>query len=271
MTTVRSSDDLDRRNASMPHRPGLLVSVRSALEAELVVAAGVECVDVKEPSRGALGAPTLRTISAVAQRNSGRSVLSVALGELLDGAAKRAASLAELREEFRPRFAKIGLRGCAQTAWGTKWKIATSRLPEGTWPVAVIYADAAAAGAPEFDEVVETCAMMDCRFALVDTFNKDGPRLAEIWSLEAMQQRVARARDRGVRLSFAGKLTMQDVDRMRTLDVVFLGVRSAACDGDRLKSINAMRVKELQEMVTHGSVHRREAEINLADFVRPND
>ena len=35
---------------------GLLVSVRSASEARVALAAGVDVIDVKEPNRGSLGA-----------------------------------------------------------------------------------------------------------------------------------------------------------------------------------------------------------------------
>ena len=39
--------------------PGLLVSVRSAAEAATALAGGADLIDVKEPSRGPLGRPTM--------------------------------------------------------------------------------------------------------------------------------------------------------------------------------------------------------------------
>jgi len=39
----------------MPDTPGLLVSVRSADEVDDALAGGADLIDVKEPSRGALG------------------------------------------------------------------------------------------------------------------------------------------------------------------------------------------------------------------------
>ena len=43
----------------------LLVSVRDAAEALFAVAAGADLIDVKEPSRGPLGAPDRQTLDAV--------------------------------------------------------------------------------------------------------------------------------------------------------------------------------------------------------------
>src|SRR5437870_6982957 len=62
--------------------PGLLVSVRSASEAEAALAGGAHLIDVKEPGRGPLGRADDATIAAVVQRVAGRRPVSVALGEL---------------------------------------------------------------------------------------------------------------------------------------------------------------------------------------------
>src|SRR5438128_1572682 len=62
--------------------PGLLVSVRSAAEAEIAIGAGAALIDVKEPSRGPLGRADDTTIAAVVKQVAGRRPVSAALGEL---------------------------------------------------------------------------------------------------------------------------------------------------------------------------------------------
>src|SRR5439155_14076862 len=85
----------------------LLISVRSAMEAEMALAGGADVIDIKEPRRGALGAADSRVWRAVRKVIGPRAVLSLALGELLDDSifdnAKAAADFS---------FAKIGLAGC---------------------------------------------------------------------------------------------------------------------------------------------------------------
>src|SRR5262245_44632800 len=65
-------------------RPGLLVSVRSAEEAEAALAGSADLIDVKEPSRGSLGRADEATIAAVMRAVGGRRPVSAALGELRD-------------------------------------------------------------------------------------------------------------------------------------------------------------------------------------------
>ncbi len=62
----------------------LLVSVRSAAEAEAALAGGAHVIDVKEPSRGSLGRADDATIDEVVRVVAGRRPVSAALGELHD-------------------------------------------------------------------------------------------------------------------------------------------------------------------------------------------
>ena len=55
-----------------PKMPKLLVSVRNAHEAGLALDAGVDLIDVKEPSRGALGAASPRHIHEILRLVNGR-------------------------------------------------------------------------------------------------------------------------------------------------------------------------------------------------------
>src|SRR5262245_5912278 len=63
--------------------PRLLVSVRSAAEAETALAGGAAVIDVKEPAYGPLGKASDRVIREVAKTVAGRTRMSAAMGELL--------------------------------------------------------------------------------------------------------------------------------------------------------------------------------------------
>ena len=120
----------------------LLVSVRDAQEAEIALASGVDLIDVKEPSRGSLGAADAATLAAIARCVDGRAPLSAALGELFE-----ARSTATLPAAFR--FAKFGLAGCrARPDWIDRWRTALAELPPGAAGVAVVYADWRQRGRP---------------------------------------------------------------------------------------------------------------------------
>ena len=60
----------------------LLVSVRSANEAEAALDGGADLIDVKEPHHGALGRTSVKVLREIAVAVAGRTPLSAALGEL---------------------------------------------------------------------------------------------------------------------------------------------------------------------------------------------
>ena len=62
----------------------LLVSVRSAEEAEAALHGGAALIDVKEPRRGALGRASDGILADVVRTVAGRRPVSAALGELLN-------------------------------------------------------------------------------------------------------------------------------------------------------------------------------------------
>src|SRR5438876_5027159 len=148
-------------------RPGLLVSVRSAAEAEAALEGGADLIDIKEPSRGPLGRADDETIAAVVRFVDGRQPVSAALGELVDGEpAPTADGLT---------FVKRGLAGChGACAWRDKLavQLAGHSLPQ---TVIVAYADWHQASAPPLDEVVEFACAWPRAVFLLDTFAKDSP------------------------------------------------------------------------------------------------
>ena len=62
---------------------GLLISVRSAREAEIALCGGADLIDVKEPARGSLGRAKGSVIRDVVLRIAGQVPVSAALGELV--------------------------------------------------------------------------------------------------------------------------------------------------------------------------------------------
>src|SRR5262245_43921805 len=125
---------------------GLLVSVRSAAEAEIALAGGADVIDIKEPDRGALGAADPAVWQAVLRVVNGRAITSAALGELH---TDNIAQLVSHASGFN--FAKIGL-----SAWrsdphsAAQWHRTRSALPTTVRAVPVMYADVKLAGFADF-------------------------------------------------------------------------------------------------------------------------
>ena len=245
---------------------GLLVSVRDALEAQTALAAGADLIDVKEPSRGALGAPDLSVVEQVVRVVGGRAVVSMALGELNDWAAfdsgnrcpeNRAATLLRAIPQG-VAFAKFGLAGCGGRAdWPRLWRRAVGRLPRHVSSVAVVYADWASAGAPRPDEILRQAGRLDCPAVLVDTFDKSAGGLTEHWPLERLAELVDRVQSEGITVVLAGSLSFSTLDDVLDLGPDYVAVRGAACEAGRTGQVSQTLVRQLADMIAAHAIRSR--------------
>ena len=224
----------------------LLVSVRSAAEAEAALAGGAAVIDIKEPDRGALGAADPRTWRAVLSAVAGRAPVSAALGELFPANRGTASAGALAAQTAGLAFAKIGLaRAAACRVWQERWREALACLPQSVAAVAVAYADWPAADAPPPEEVIDAGAELGCTLLLVDTFGKTRGDLLSHLPLPALEDVTRRARRRGMQVVLAGSLTKRLVRDVLPLSPALVAVRGAACKFDRRSAIDAALVREL--------------------------
>jgi (5-formylfuran-3-yl)methyl phosphate synthase len=224
---------------------GLLVSVRSAAEAKVALAAGADIIDVKEPARGALGASDPEIWRAVQKVVGREAITSAALGEL---ASDEVEELAPLSGGFS--FVKIGLANCANDlAWQDRWHSAVVNLPAGVQVVPVAYADWQSAAAPPLDDVLSLAAECPARLLLIDTHDKRAGSLLEIISWPALVALSQAAQRAEVRLALAGSLQLSAISRLLSVRPAYLGFRGAACHGGRAGTIDFARVKSLAEAV----------------------
>lgn len=221
----------------------LLVSVRDAAEAEIALAGGADLIDVKEPTRGPLGAADAATIRSIADQIAGRVLLSAALGELVAG-NRLDPSLAG-----QVRYAKFGMAGCGRLPdWTRRWQAALGALPREVVPVAVVYADWPAAAAPQPREVMARAAGLGCGAVLIDTFDKAAGPLDRHVALAELARWLAAVREAGLVSVVAGGLGETQLQRILPLGPDYVGVRKAGCIGDRTGRLDRKRVCRLAEL-----------------------
>ncbi len=227
----------------------LLVSVRDAAEAEIACRGGADLIDIKEPSRGSLGAADERVIEEIVsqlygQRLAGQVPLSVALGELLSASPLPSSLGGQIQ------YAKFGLAGCAQEPnWVQRWQLAIDRLPPGVTPVAVAYADWQQACAPDPWQVLDEAKTRKCGALLLDTHCKSAGSLLEYASLADLRNLIAAAQSRGLLCVVAGSLGLDEIARVLPMSPDYVAVRGAACAGDRTGRLDATRVGRLSKLV----------------------
>ncbi len=227
-------------------KPGLLVSVRDANEALTALAGGVEVIDVKEPSRGPLGAADLTTIADVVRAVADRAPVSAAAGELRDWPA-------DVWPDVLPdgvALVKFGLAGCAKTNdWPARWRKALAALAGGAQPVAVVYADWQAAAAPEPRQVLAEAVALDCPALLVDTWNKSSGTLLDHWPADELQTFVDEVRDRRIAPVLAGSLSGDAILSATRLQPRLIAIRGAACVGGRTGAVSLPCIRTVQAIL----------------------
>jgi hypothetical protein len=250
----------------------LLVSVRCADEVATAVDGGAEIIDVKEPSHGSLGMATLETLAACAVVVPEHLLWTVAGGELVEhklvehklvehnesgSAAGQGVACSLHSLERLPDAIKFGLSQCEGTPWEHVFQNVAEQLPECVQAIPVAYADRQAANSPGVDTVLETAARHGWETVLVDTFDKlQSGSLLNLVTVETIQQWVAQARDLGVRIVLAGRLSLQDVPVVAGCEPMAVAVRSAVCVGGRNGRVDIELVRMVASQCRFGSVER---------------
>ena len=224
----------------------LLVSVRSVDEVGAALAGGADVIDVKEPSRGALGAADPEVVRAVADQVPSFIPVSVALGDADKADVPAIISRLAPRPDSGEIILKLGFAGVVReidVERHLRLAIDTARSSTAQTVVAVAYADWQRAGAPSPSAVLRAASRVGARGVLLDTFLKDGRDLFASITPEALNRWTHEARLAGLLVAVAGSIDVGSLPRLRPVDPDVIGVRGAACDGGRLGRVSAERVR----------------------------
>lgn len=201
----------------------LLVSVRSAAEAETALRGGAALIDVKEPAHGSLGRASDRTIADVVRIVASRRPVSAALGELAESVTFPDVPL---------DYVKWGLAGRGEKDWCSELKTAMQRLTEyrpRCRAVAVAYADWRRAEAPMPEDVCSFACEHPVGAFLLDTWHKGGSTLLDWLSMNEIERLRDRCRAAGVPLALAGSLGPAEIRLLLPLRPHWFAVRGAVC------------------------------------------
>jgi uncharacterized protein (UPF0264 family) len=228
----------------------LLVSVRSAAEAEVALAGGAALIDVKEPANGPLGMASLPVITDVLAAVSGRVPVSAALGE-----ARDARGFLPDRIAAQLAFVKYGPAGCGaeRTIWNRTFfatRLSLAKMHSSCQVVVTAYADWRRSNAPLPAEL--------CRFAcehragalLLDTWGKDGSTLLD-WLPQAQIAELCRCcAAAGLPVALAGSLGPAQIRALLPLHPSWIAVRGAGCRGGHRDShIDQAQVGALVDLI----------------------
>jgi uncharacterized protein (UPF0264 family) len=228
-------------------RTGLLISVRSADEADAALAGGADLIDVKEPSKGPLGMAEAEPTAAVVERVAGRVPVSAALGEW----SANALTEAHWHLELKLDYVKWGLAGYAPTpGWGEDLLDTRRQLPVGMEMVAVAYADWERAKSVPPAELVRFAKRFRFRAFLLDTWGKDGKTLLDFLKPAEVAELVESLQRVGVKVALGGSLRPEHLKPLKGVTPDWYAVRGSACAaGKRDGVIDTSRVKKWKDAI----------------------
>jgi dihydroneopterin aldolase len=218
-----------------------LASVASADEAKLVVDLGIDIIDAKNPSEGALGALDSAAVRNLVAAVAARRPVSAVTGNLPmvpDALLAAAATMVSAGADY----IKVGLFADPRRVDCVR---ALSGLARRTMIIGVMFADAG------FDpNLVGTMREAGFAGAMLDTMHKKAGGLLDSMDFAGLGAFVGECRARQMLAGLAGSLETPDIPRLLLLEPDVLGFRGALCVGEeRSARIDPERVKLVRDLI----------------------
>ena len=201
---------------------GLLASVNSCAEAAIVLDGGADIIDLKDPSRGALGALDAPVVRAVVRQVAGRVPVSATVGDLVAMEPGELAAAAAQMADTGVDYVKLGFFPSDTT--GACIEALAPLAARGVRLIAVLFADLGFA-----PDVSRRCADAGFAGVMIDTARKGEGSLRRWLDDRELGSFVAEARRRDLIAGLAGSLGIADIAPLLALAPDYLGFRGALC------------------------------------------
>lgn len=227
----------------------LLVSPRDVDEVEATVSGGADVVDVKRPAEGSLGANYPWVLREIREAVPESVETSAAIGDM-DSRPGLASLAADSVASMGFDYVKVGLHSVTYEE-GLEVASGVVRAIDGrATPVIAGYGDYELIDGLAPIEVAEIAHVAGAEVAMLDTAIKDGSSLLDHLAEEEVASFLEAAKERGLGTALAGSLDIEAVELCADLGADIVGVRGAACGGDRGDSIDESCVRELAEALS---------------------
>jgi len=199
----------------------MLASVNSLQEAQWVLQAGVDIIDLKQPAQGALGALDCCLVKQIVKHVQNRKPVSATIGDLPmqpEPVYRAVQNMAETSVDY----IKIGFfPGGDGLACIEKLRHLSA---QGLRLIAVLFADAT----PNLN-LLPTLAQAGFNGVMLDTMYKNKGSLMRCMSLAELNIFIQTAKQYRLLCGLAGSLKITDIAALLPLQADYLGFRGALC------------------------------------------
>jgi FolB domain-containing protein len=219
----------------------MLASVNGPEEAEIALTGGADIIDMKDPTRGALGAVALDTIRATVQTVRKRRPVSAVAGDLPMRPDLIAATVRDIAATGVD-YVKLGIFPDGDAASCIR---ELALIARNTKLVAVFFADAS----PDLS-LLPLLKQSGFAGAMIDTRGKSAGRLLDHFDVTRLRGFVADCHALNLIAGLAGSLEPPDIPRLLVLAPDLLGFRGALCGpGGRTAALDPERVRAVRGLI----------------------
>lgn len=220
---------------------GMLASVNSLEEAELVMEAKADIIDLKEPKAGSLGSLSIELVKEILTVVKGKCLTSATIGDL-PMEPELICFATQAMAETGVDYVKIGIfpNGDLSAVLDNLSSIAIQFQL-----IAVLFADRH----PDL-KIIDKIKAANFSGVMLDTLDKSKGSLTRIMSLSEIARFVNYAKSLQLICGLAGSLRTEDISLLLPLQPGYLGFRGALCDKhDRKGQINVCEVQKIRKTI----------------------
>lgn len=222
---------------------GMLASVNGLDEAILAFEQQVDIIDLKQPSKGALGALEAESIELIVKYINNRCLISATIGDLpmqaeriLDAVTKIASTGVD--------YIKIGF--FPNQEWDTTINKLSTLTQHGLNMIAVLFADQK----PDFS-IIKTFKEAGFSGVMLDTMDKSRGSLTKVMSKQEIKEFVVATKSQQMLCGLAGSLRQEDIKQLQNLQANYLGFRGAICrQQNRVASLDKQALQTIHRTIS---------------------
>ena len=221
---------------------GMLASVTSVVEADIVLNNGVDIIDLKNPHEGVLGALDTNVVAEIVKSVNGAVITSATVGDiesndknLEDYIYKMAATGVDI--------VKVGLFDSTPTEHFIDCigKAVNQKINL----VIVIFAENYT-GNESFEPLLET----GINGIMLDTKDKTSKNLRDVLRDDVLNKFVKTVKKHKLLTGLAGSLRYEDINSLLLLEPDYLGFRGALCsENNRVNQVDQYKIKNIRNAI----------------------
>ena len=230
---------------------GMLASVTSFDEAKVVLNAGADIIDIKNPHEGALGAQEINVVKDIV-KYANRAVLTSATVGDMDSNDPELLNRIIKMSETGVDYVKVGLFETKPSSYFIRTII--NAVNKGIKLVVVLFAENY-----QGIDSIRPIMQMGITGIMLDTKEKKGKNLCSILSNNELKEFVELAKENNLITGLAGSLRFEDISKLVELNSDYLGFRGALCSqSNRINEINEEQVNKIRKAIPYTSFNNFE-------------